>query len=112
MVAIVYLLLNSLDRAIFLRIFFIVSPANHKTPGVFKMPVSESVMKFFAYFAICAFGTIVLVIALVTYQNQGLDTSAINIGLAFFVLLDVIFFAALAAALKGWIGGKSQTEEP
>jgi hypothetical protein len=52
------------------------------------------------------------VIALVTYQNQGLDTSAINIGLAFFVLLDVIFFAALAAALKGWIGGKSQTEEP
>jgi len=75
------------------------------------MPVSESVMKFFAYFAICAFGTIVLVIALVTYQNQGLGTSAINIGLAFFVLLDVIFFIALAAALKGWIGGKSQTEE-
>jgi hypothetical protein len=76
------------------------------------MPVSESVMRFFAYFAICAFGTIVLVIALVTYQNQGLDTSAINIGLAFFVLLDVVFFVALAAALKGWIGRTPQTENP
>jgi bacteriorhodopsin len=75
------------------------------------MPVSESVMRFFAYFAICAFGTIILVIALVTYQSQGLGTTAINIGLAFFVLLDIVFFVALVAALKGWIGGKSQIEE-
>jgi hypothetical protein len=75
------------------------------------MPVSDMAMRFFAYFAICAFGTIVLVIALITYQNQGVDTTAIKIGLAFFVLLVIVFFVALVVALKGWIGGTSQIEK-
>lgn len=68
------------------------------------MSVSDMTMRFFTYFAICGFGTIALVIALITYQNQGLDTSIIKIGLAIFVVLTVVFVVAMAAALKGWIG--------
>jgi hypothetical protein len=68
------------------------------------MPVSEMTWRVFAYFTICAFGTIALVIALLTYQNQGMNTVAINIGLIIFVMLDVIFAVALAAAIMGWIG--------
>jgi uncharacterized membrane protein len=68
------------------------------------MPVSDMTWRFFSYFAICGFGTIALVIALITYQNRGLDTFAIYIGLMIFVILDVVFVVAMAAALKGWIG--------